>query len=136
MREFEHVTLARILLAVHRAERSEASLQDAVRLLDRLLADAEAGGRNGTVIEVLVLQALAHRALGDMPSALASLQGAVGLAEPEGYVRIFLDEGAPMGSLLQALAGQAPAGSYASRILAISSASDDERPVKQPLATR
>ena len=43
MREFEHVTLARILLAVHRAERSEASLQDGVRLLDRLLADAEAG---------------------------------------------------------------------------------------------
>src|SRR5207249_1942759 len=95
VREFEHVTLARVLLALHRTERSEESLQDAVRLLDRLLAEAASGGRTGTVIEVLVLQALAHQAQGDMPAALASLERAVNLAEPEGHVRIFTDEGAP-----------------------------------------
>ncbi len=133
LHEFEHVTLARILLAVHRAERSEPSLQDAARLLDRLLAEAEAGGRNGTVIEVLVLRALAHHALGEMSSALASLERALGLAEPEAYVRVFLDEGAPLDSLLRASAGQAPGGSYAGRILASSSATGHDPPVKQPL---
>lgn len=133
LREFEHVTLARVLLALHRTERSEPSLQEAVRLLDRLLAEAETGERTGTVIEILVLQALAHQALGDMPAALASLQRALSLAEPEGYVRIFVDEGAPMGSLLRALASQGSAGRYARRILAISSTTDHDRPVKQSL---
>jgi LuxR family maltose regulon positive regulatory protein len=68
-----------------------------------------------------------------MLAALASLQRAVSLAEPELYVRIFVDEGAPMGSLLRALASQGSAGSYARRILAISSTTDHDRPVKQPL---
>jgi LuxR family maltose regulon positive regulatory protein len=133
LREFEHVTLARVLLALHRTERSESSLQDAAQLLDRLLAEAESGGRTGTVIEVLVLQALAHQALGDMPAALASLERAVSLAEPEGYARIFIDEGAPMGFLLRALASQGSAGRYARQILAISSTTDHDRPSKQPL---
>jgi LuxR family maltose regulon positive regulatory protein len=133
LREFEHVTLARVLLALHRTERSEPSLQEAVQLLDRLLAEAATAGRTGTVIEILVLQALGHQALGDMLAALASLQRAVSLAEPELYVRIFVDEGAPMGSLLRALASQGSAGSYARRILAISSTTDHDRPVKQPL---
>jgi LuxR family maltose regulon positive regulatory protein len=133
LREFEHVTLARVLLALHRTERSEPSLQEAVQLLDRLLAEAATAGRTGTVIEILVLQALGHQALGDMLAALASLQRAVSLAEPELYVRIFVDEGAPMGSLLRALASQGSAGSYARRFLAISSTTDHDRPVKQPL---
>jgi len=133
VREFEHVTLARVLLALHRTERSEESLQDAVRLLDRLLAEAESGGRTGTVIEILTLQARTHQTHGDMPAALACLERAVGLAEPAGYVRIFTDEGAPMGSLLRALASQGSAGRYARQILAISSTTDHDRPSKQPL---
>ena len=48
------------------------------------------------MIEILVLQAVAHQARGDLPAALASLQRALILAEPEGYVRIFADEGPPM----------------------------------------
>ena len=68
-----------------------------------------------------------------MPAALASLERAVNLAEPEGYVRIFVDEGAAMGSLLRALASQGSAGRYARQILAISSATDHDRPSKQPL---
>ena len=53
------------------------------------------GRRTGSVIEILVLQALAHQARGDLPAALAPLQRALTLAEPEGYVRVFVDEGQP-----------------------------------------
>jgi LuxR family transcriptional regulator, maltose regulon positive regulatory protein len=133
LREFEHITLARVLLARQRIEGSESSLQETIRFLDRLLAEAETGGRTGSVIEILVLQALALQALGELPDAVASLGRALGLAKPEAYVRVFVDEGAPMGSLLRVLAGQGPAGSYARRILATSSTSDHDRPLRQPL---
>ncbi|HEX3541237.1 MAG TPA: LuxR C-terminal-related transcriptional regulator, partial [Acidimicrobiales bacterium] len=115
--EFEHITLARILLARHAAERSEGLLEQATRLLERLLAAAEAGGRAGAVIEILVLHALALRADGDERGALTSLGRALRLAEPEGYVRVFADEGPPMATLLRALAKQG-SGSYVRRLLA------------------
>ena len=57
------------------------------------------------MIEIRVAQALAHQMRGDLPRALASLEGALGLAEPEGYVRTFVDEGAPMAALLAEAAG-------------------------------
>ena len=106
LREFEHITLARVLLARYAAERAEASLHEATRLLERLLRAAEEGARTGSVLEILVLQALARQARGDIPAALAALQRALTLAEPEGYVRIFADEGPPMASLLRAAAKQ------------------------------
>ena len=65
-------------------------------LLERLLKAAEEGGRAGSTIEILLLQALAHQAQGDIPAALMPLHQALTLAEPEGYVRIFVDEGEPM----------------------------------------
>ena len=49
-----------------------------------------------------MLQALAHQARGDIPAALAPLERALTLAEPEGYVRLFVDEGPPMAALLEA----------------------------------
>jgi LuxR family transcriptional regulator, maltose regulon positive regulatory protein len=101
LREFEHITLARALLAQHRAPRSEAAIDDAARLLERLLQGAEAGERTGNVIEILVLQALADHARGDVPDAVAALERALTLAEPEGYVRAFAGEGPPMASLLR-----------------------------------
>ena len=76
------------------------------------------GERTGSVIEILVLQALAHQTRGDIPAALASLQRALTLAEPEGYVRLFVDEGPPMASLLRAAAKQGIAPSYVRRLLA------------------
>ncbi len=96
LREFEHITLARLLLARHEGERTEPSLNEAARLLERLLLRAEEGRRTGRVIEILVLRALAHQALEDIPAALGFLERAVTLAEPEGYVRVFADEGPPM----------------------------------------
>ena len=60
LREFEHITLARVLLARHARDGDESSLDEARRLLQRLLSAADAGGRTGTVIEILMLQALAQ----------------------------------------------------------------------------
>ena len=138
--EFEHITLARLLLAQYSAERAERSIEAAARLLERLLRAAEAGQRSGTVIEILVLQALAHQARGDIPAGLAALQHAVQLAEPEGYVRIFADEGPPMASLLRAVAKQGIARNYVRRLLAVISTAHDGPPINsgliEPLSAR
>jgi LuxR family maltose regulon positive regulatory protein len=101
LREFEHVTLARVLIARYKMDRVESAIHQAVQLSERLLIAAEEGGRQGSVIELLVLQALAFEALGDVPRALAPLERALTLAEPEGYVRIFVNEGPPMAELLR-----------------------------------
>jgi LuxR family maltose regulon positive regulatory protein len=133
LREFEHITLARMLLARHQDERAEHSLHQATRLLERLLLAAEEGQRTGRVIEILVLQALAHQMQGDIPAALACLGRAVALAEPEGYVRVFVDEGPPMASLLRGLAKQGTAGNYVRRLLAAAGEAGHASPVKQAL---
>ncbi len=101
LREFEHVTLARVLIARYQSDRETGSVHEAIGLLERLLQAAEAGRRMGSVIEILALLALAHAAQGDIPRALMPLERALTLAEPEGYVRIFLDEGKPMAALLE-----------------------------------
>jgi len=101
LREFEHITLARVLITEYKSNRTEHSVLQAIGLLERLLKAAEEGRRTGSVIVILVLQALAHQAQDDIPLALASLERALALAEPEGYVRIFVDEGAPLEALLK-----------------------------------
>ncbi len=103
LHEFDHITLARVLLAWHTGNRGD-SLGKAMRLLGRLLQAAEENGRTGSMIEILVLQTLAHNAKSDIPSALVSLEKALTLAEPEGFVRIFLDEGPTMADLLARMA--------------------------------
>jgi LuxR family transcriptional regulator, maltose regulon positive regulatory protein len=133
LREFEHITLARVLLAQYTAQRTEGSINDAARLLERLLAAAEEGRRTGSVIEILVLQALACQARDDIPAAVESLQRAVTLAEPEGYVRIFTDEGPPMAALLKAIAKQGTARSYVRRLLAAVNKTEASTPVNQGL---
>jgi LuxR family maltose regulon positive regulatory protein len=100
LHEFEHITLARILIAQYRNDRRGGSVHAAMRLLDRLLQAAEGCSRIGSVIEILVLQALAHQAQGNIKSAFAPLERALTLAEPEGYVRIFVDEGEAMRLLI------------------------------------
>ena len=133
LREFEHITLARLLLARHEDERPERSVQEATRLLERLLLAAEEGGRTGRVIEILVLQAFAHQKLTDIPAALASLERAMTLAEPEGYIRVFVDEGPPMTSLLRAAAKQGIARNYVRRLLAALSGPEHSGPTEQAL---
>lgn len=133
LREFEHITLARLLLATYPAERADDVVHDAERLLTRLLHAAEEGGRTGSVIEILVLQALAHHARDDTAAALPPLRRALTLAEPEGYVRVFADEGAPMASLLKTAAKRGVAAGYVRRLLTAFAETDDRGPVGQGL---
>jgi LuxR family maltose regulon positive regulatory protein len=101
LREFDHITLARVLLARYQSDHSDGSISQVMGLLERLLKAAEERGGKGSVIEILVLQASAYHAQGNLPAALLSLQHALALAEPEGYVRMFLDEGSSMMQLLR-----------------------------------
>jgi LuxR family maltose regulon positive regulatory protein len=101
LHEFDHTTLTRVLIARYKMDRVEGDLHEALGLLARLLQAAEEGGRNGSVIETLILQSLAHEAQGNRPRALGSLERALALAEPEGYVRTFVDEGEAMRVLIE-----------------------------------
>lgn len=117
MREFEQITFARILLSQYQNDDSISSLHDAIGLLERLLKAAEEGGRNGSVIEILILQALAHQIQEDVPAALSALERALTLAEPEGYMRMFLGEGTAMSTLLREVAARKVLPNYTGKLL-------------------
>ena len=117
-REYEHITLARVLFARFKHEADAEAGREAVGLLQRLREAAESGGRRGAVIEILALQALAQQALGDVPGGLENLERSLALAQPEGYVRTFLEEGTPMRDLLRNAVAGGVGGSYAGRLLA------------------
>jgi LuxR family maltose regulon positive regulatory protein len=118
LREFEHITLARVFLAQYERDGADSLLREAVGLLDRLLSAAKAGGRTGSVIEILTLQALWRQAQGDIPGALIPLESALTLAEPEDYVRTFVNEGPAMMSLLHEAAARGIMPEYAGKLLA------------------
>jgi LuxR family maltose regulon positive regulatory protein len=116
VREYEHMTLARLLVAEAQAGDSEAA-STALDLLERLLEAAEQGARGGSRLEILVIQALARHATGDQPGALAALDAAFAIAEPEGFVRVFLDEGPAMTRLLKVAARQRNAPDFVHGLL-------------------
>ena len=124
--EFEHITLARLLIAQQR-------LDDADLLLSRLLAAARLGGRMASVLEVVLLQALLHQAQGDTQAGLRSLTQALQLAEPEGYLQLFLNEGEALQQLLQVAQGQGIATPYIARLLAAMGGFD--RTIATPIVT-
>ena len=133
LREFEHVTLARMYIGQYKSKRADGSIYEAVGLLERLLKAAEGGGRTESVIEILVLQALAHHAQGDVPRALAPLERALALAEPEGYFRIFVDQGPPLAALLREVAKRGVAPNYVSRLRAALGKAGGTTPITQLL---
>jgi LuxR family transcriptional regulator, maltose regulon positive regulatory protein len=126
LHEFEHITLARVLLARAQSERSSHSTGEAIGLLERLLAAAQVGERTGRVIEILILQALAHQLQGDIPAALVPLERALALAESEGYIRLFVDEGPAMAHLLHEAAARGVMPDYVEKLLAAFPESDKE----------
>jgi LuxR family maltose regulon positive regulatory protein len=93
LRELEQIALAEVLLQQGKSEQT-------LDLLSEIEKSAEEGGRFGKLIEILVLKALAFKAKNDEDQALAALAKALSLAEPEGYIRIFIDAGTPMAELL------------------------------------
>jgi len=111
-REAEHLAVVRVLLALDQPAEAQAWLAP-------LLAAAEADGRMGSLIEILALRALAFQAQRDAGRALSTLERALSLAEPEDYVRTFLDEGQPMAGLLRRALLQDIAPGYAGRLLAV-----------------
>jgi LuxR family maltose regulon positive regulatory protein len=131
--EFDHITLARVLLALYKSERRDRSWLEAMGLLERLLIAAEEGGRLGSVLEILVLQALAHQMHGDTPKALAPLSRALSLAEPEGYVRMFVDEGPPMAYLLDVAVKHGNAPPSARQLLSAFGPDSGSQPIMQAL---
>lgn len=129
--EFDHLTLARLLLARRERDGVHGAIADAVTLLERLRHAAEKNARIGSLIEILVLQARCHQAAGVTSSAVAALERAISLAQPEGYVQVFADQGSPMADLLRCVASRTTAPDGARDLLAAllpTTAPTDARP--------
>jgi LuxR family maltose regulon positive regulatory protein len=100
LHEYEHITLVRVLIATYQRKGENQRIDDALNLLGRLMTAAEEGGRMGVVLEIMILKALALQSKGSHSEALEALERALKFAEPEGYIRTFVDEGKPMAELL------------------------------------
>jgi LuxR family maltose regulon positive regulatory protein len=103
--EFDQLTLARLLIAQHHTHSRPDALESALALLDRIADAATAADRGGSIVETLLLRALARRRT-DRSSALDDLGTAVRLGVPAGYCRLFLDEGPAMVELLRTAASR------------------------------
>ena len=126
---FDYLALARVLIA-------EGRSGHALDLLTPLLEKAAPAGAVGYVIEILTLQALAHQAQQRRDSALKRLQEALALARPQGYIRTFADEGAPVAGLLREAAARGIEPAYVGRILAATETSGRAAPLPEPLSER
>jgi len=110
-------------------------LEETTNLLLHLLDAAEVGGRTTKAIEIQILQALTFQAGGKISRALATVEQAIRLAESEGFIRIFVDEGPPMAQLLyeavtRGIAGHGPVVQYARRLLAAFPTAKAEQPAR------
>jgi LuxR family maltose regulon positive regulatory protein len=141
-KELEGTLLARLALARGEGGRAEA-------LLAPLLEAAQQQERGHSVIRILVLLALASQAAGDLAAALATINRALESAEPEGYVRLFVDEGEPMAHLLRRIVGRhrkyaqrllaafpAPGGRQPAASAPAAAGSDGSAPMAEPLTDR
>ncbi len=126
--EYVHITLARVLIAQASGRPGTREWHEVDGLLGRLLEAAEAGGRTGTAIEILVLRAIVAQGLRDLPAALAHLERALTLAEPERYVLTFTDEGEPVRDLLREAVAAGVGGPYARRLLSAFAEQSDPTP--------
>jgi LuxR family maltose regulon positive regulatory protein len=111
LNEIEYLMLARILI-------TQGQPDETTTLLERLLKAAEAGGRTSRVIEILNLQALALQAQGNLDQARTTIEKSLAIAEPEDFVRIFVDEGSSMARLLYEALTREIAPDYVRRLLA------------------
>lgn len=131
VREYEHITFARTLIA--ESGRARRPAVDTTRFLERLVDAALQGHRNGSVIEVLVLLAVGHDARGDRQAAATVLDQALVLAEPEGYLRVFIDAGPALHALLRSTPSSADAAPHARRVLAATTPNTAASPSRRAL---
>jgi len=127
--EFEHLTVAMVLLAQHQAGDTATAVREATRLLERLLAAAEAGGRHGTCIEILIQLALAAQAGSDRTRATDLLTQALALAEREGHLRPFVNAGPALSPILRTIRSDSSAGRHARAVLTASGDAPEAGPV-------
>jgi LuxR family maltose regulon positive regulatory protein len=126
-REMEQIAVTRVLVA-------QGKCGEALELLARLQEAAQAAERIRSEIRIGALQALAYQIKGDVGRALSALERALSLAEPEGYVRTFVDEGEPMAKLLRRALSQGIAPDYSARLLdAFGERATPVPPAVQPL---
>ncbi|MFC1871755.1 LuxR C-terminal-related transcriptional regulator [Chloroflexota bacterium] len=109
--ELPYLTLVRLRIA-------QGEVDEIPGLLEHLRKKVEEEKRTGSLIEILALQSIALQAKDEVDQALATLERALSLAEPEGYVRTFIDEGKPMAKLLRLAASRGIAKKYVKRLLA------------------
>jgi LuxR family maltose regulon positive regulatory protein len=134
LRDLDHINLARVWVAQGMYASSAVDLSEALRLLERLCAAAESAGWIHETIKVLVLQALAFQTIGEGERALRALSSALAFAEPAGYVRMFVDEGAPMAELLRFAASRGIAPRYVAKLLPAFAGAPEAPPLAvQPL---
>ncbi|MFL5733904.1 MAG: LuxR C-terminal-related transcriptional regulator [Chloroflexia bacterium] len=115
--EIETMTLARVYLATNNSARTLA-------LLSKASERAASGGRKGRLAEILALQSLALREKHQMGEALRVLSLAISIAEPGGYLRVFLDADEPMRALLEEALKRDPAATHAAHLLSLFDASN------------
>jgi LuxR family maltose regulon positive regulatory protein len=116
-RENEYLILARVRLVQGREAPASRLLKEVLHLLDLQQASAEANARLSSVREILVVRALALAAQDKQQAALATLERVLVQAEPEGYIRLFVDEGAPMVTLLRHVQAHSAVPRYVATLL-------------------
>jgi LuxR family maltose regulon positive regulatory protein len=115
--EFAQLTLVRLRIAQYRASSDRDRLDDAVRRLDALVPGAVSGGRDGSLLEISILRAMADQARGDRDASTRELGIALKAGRQGGYVRTFVNEGEPMLELLTQAAGMPALEGDARRLL-------------------
>jgi LuxR family transcriptional regulator, maltose regulon positive regulatory protein len=126
-REIEYLTLARVFIAQKRFEEANA-------LVKRVYRIAQDIGKRQTELEGLILLALVLSVQGEIDQALVHLEKALSIGEPEGYIRIFVDEGSPMAHLLYEAVKRDISPDYAGQLLAAFPTTEPER--TSPLGTK
>jgi LuxR family maltose regulon positive regulatory protein len=116
LREFEHITWIRVMIAEFRNFNNIQALGDAKRLIKRLLQEIIKGKRISKVIELYILQALVDDLCGELDLAIASLKNALKLGEAEEYIQMFIDEGLQLYQILSQIVAKETNSIYLLRL--------------------